>query len=96
MSSATINFKIDTELKEQFQQLAKDLGANTTALLTMFVKRAVDEQALPFEVKAKPRLNAVYRQLLAEEDAKLAGLIPDDATELEADFFEQARKLYQD
>jgi addiction module RelB/DinJ family antitoxin len=95
MSSATINFKIDTELKDQFQQLAKDLGANTTALLTMFVKRAVDEQALPFEVRAKPRLNAVYRQLLAEEDAKLAGLIPDDATELTEKEMEEYRSLYQ-
>ena len=95
MSSATINFKIDTELKDQFQQLAKDLGANTTALLTMFVKRAVDEQALPFEVRAKPRLNAVYRQLLAEEDAKLAGLIPDDATELTDKEMEEYRSLYQ-
>ena len=95
MSSATINFKIDTELKDQFQQLTKDLGANTTALLTMFVKRAVDEQALPFEVRAKPRLNAVYRQLLAEEDAKLAGLIPDDATELTDKEMEEYRSLYQ-
>jgi addiction module RelB/DinJ family antitoxin len=94
MSTATINFKIDTELKDQFQQLAKDLGANTTALLTMFVKRAVDEQALPFEVKAKPRLNAVYRQLLAEEDAKLLGLIPDDATELTQKEMDEYRSLY--
>ena len=95
MSTANINFKIDTELKDQFQQLAKDLGANTTALLTMFVKRAVDEQALPFEVKAKPRLNAVYRQLLAEEDAKLLGLIPDDATELTQKEMDEYRSLYQ-
>ena len=94
MSTATINFKIDTELKDQFQQLAKDLGANTTAMLTMFVKRAVDEQALPFEVKAKPRLNAVYRQLLAEEDAKLLGLIPDDATELTQKEMDEYRNLY--
>lgn len=95
MSTSTINLKIDSELKEQFQQLAKDLGASTTTLITMFVKRAVDERAIPFEVKAKPRLNAVYRQLIAEENAKILGLIPDDATPLEEDFFEKAAELYK-
>lgn len=95
MTTGTINFKLDNELKEQFQQLAKDLGANTTALLTMFVKRAVDEQAIPFEVKAKPRLNAVYRQLMVEEEAKILGLIPDDATELTQKEMDEYRSLYQ-
>lgn len=94
MTTGTINFKIDNELKEQFQQLARDLGANTTALLTMFVKRAVDDQAIPFDVKAKPRLNAVYRQLIAEEKAKIQGLIPDDATELTQKEMDEYRNLY--
>jgi DNA-damage-inducible protein J len=95
MSTSTINLKIDSELKEQFQQLAKDLGASTTTLITMFVKRAVDERAIPFEVKAKPRLNAVYRQLIAEENAKILGLIPDDATPLTQDELDEYRSLYQ-
>ncbi len=95
MSTGSINFKIDNELKEQFQQLAKDLGANTTALLTMFVKRAVDEQAIPFEVKAKPRLTAVHRQLIAEENAKILGLVPDDATELTDQDLAAYRNLYR-
>lgn len=95
MTTGTINFKIDNELKEQFQQLSKDLGANTSTLLTMFIKRAVDEQAIPFDVKAKPKLNNTYRQLLAEENAKLLGLIPDDATELSDKETKAYRKLYQ-
>lgn len=95
MTTRSINFKIDNELKDQFQQLAKNLGANTTALLTMFVKKAVDEQGIPFEVKAKPQLNAVYRQLAAEERAKLQGKLPDDAQTLEQDFFTKAQALYK-
>ena len=95
MTTGSINFKIDNELKEQFQQLAKNLGANTTALLTMFVKKAVDEQGIPFEVKAKPQINAVYRQLIAEERAKLQGKSPDDAQALEQDFFSKAQTLYK-
>lgn len=95
MSTSTINLKIDSELKKQFQQLAKDLGASTTTLITMFVKRAVDERAIPFEVRAKPRLNAVQRRLIAEENAKILGLIPDDAMPLEEDFFEEAAELYR-
>lgn len=94
MATGTINSKIDNDLKDQFQRLAKDLGANTTTLLTMFVKRAVDEQGIPFDVKAKPKLNAVYRQLLAEESAKIAGLIPDDATELTEREKDEYLKLY--
>jgi DNA-damage-inducible protein J len=95
MTTSTINLKIDTELKEQFQQLAKDLGASTTTLITMFVKRAVDERGIPFEVKAKPRLTAVHHQLIAEENAKILGLIPDDAAPLEEDFFDKATDLYK-
>lgn len=95
MTTGTINFKIDNELKEQFQQLAKDLGANTSTLLTIFIKRAVDEQAIPFDVKAKPKLNNTYRQLLAEESAKIHELTPDDATELTNKEVAAYRKLYQ-
>lgn len=95
MSTETINFKIDNKLKMQFQQLAKDLGANTTALLTMFVKKAVDEQGIPFEVKIKPKMNQVYQQLLVEEQAKMMGLIADDAKELTEEDLDEYRGLYQ-
>lgn len=95
MSTGTINFKIDNELKAQFQQLAKDLGANTTTLLTMFVKKAVDEQGIPFEVKVKPQLSEAYQQLLAEEHAKIIGLMPDDAVELNEKHIDEYRGLYQ-
>lgn len=95
MSTATINFKIENELKEQFQQLAKDLGANTTSLLTMFIKRAIDDQAIPFEVKVKPQLNEVYRKLIAEENAKILGLIPDDATPLTDKELQEYREMYK-
>lgn len=95
MSTGIINFEIDDDLKSQFQQLAKDLGSSTSSLLTMFVKQAIDEQGIPFEVKAKPKMNKVYQQLLAEEQAKIMGVLPDDATELTEKDMEEYRGLYQ-
>ncbi|MDR1606081.1 MAG: type II toxin-antitoxin system RelB/DinJ family antitoxin [Streptococcaceae bacterium] len=95
MGSGVINFKLDSELKEQFQELAKDLGSNTTTLMTMFIKRAVDDQAIPFEVKAKSKISPHLRKLLAEEDAKILGIIEDDATSLTKNERNKYRDLYK-
>ncbi|GAB2026986.1 type II toxin-antitoxin system RelB/DinJ family antitoxin [Lactovum odontotermitis] len=48
MTTQSMNFKIDSDLKKEFQKLAESMGLTSTAMLTMFVKRAVDDQAMPF------------------------------------------------
>lgn len=48
MVSVSVNFKIEKELKEEFQKLAESMGLTTTSMLTMYVRRCVDDQAIPF------------------------------------------------
>ena len=42
---------MDTELKKQAEELFSELGLSMTAALTVFLKQAVYEQRIPFEVR---------------------------------------------
>jgi DNA-damage-inducible protein J len=101
MSTQTINIKIDGELKREFNELAKAIGLTSSALLTMFIKRAVDEQAIPFEVKATNRvksfeeLNPVLQKMWVEDKAIEMGLLPDDTFEMTDDYFDKIKELYK-
>nr|WP_314114605.1 type II toxin-antitoxin system RelB/DinJ family antitoxin [uncultured Leptotrichia sp.] len=52
MSATTIN--IDEETKKEAQELFKDLGMNLTTAINIFLKQAIREQGIPFEI-GKPR-----------------------------------------
>ena len=50
MKEKTINMsiRIDKNLKKQADSLFKELGLNTTAAVTMFIKQCIREQSIPF------------------------------------------------
>ncbi|MDU1023786.1 MAG: type II toxin-antitoxin system RelB/DinJ family antitoxin [Peptoniphilus harei] len=50
MSRATINFRIDSELKKQMEDICKRLVLNMTSALTVYVTKVVNEQRIPFEI----------------------------------------------
>lgn len=47
---ATVNIRIDDNLKKETEELCKDLGLNMTTAVTMFFKKMVREQRIPFDV----------------------------------------------
>ena len=49
MSATTIN--IDEETKKEAQELFKDLGMNLTTAINIFLKQAIKEQKIPFEIR---------------------------------------------
>ena len=51
MSTANINIRIDSNLKQDAEALFNDLGLTMTSAITMFLKTAVMRDAIPFEVK---------------------------------------------
>ncbi|HCE77884.1 MAG TPA: type II toxin-antitoxin system antitoxin, RelB/DinJ family [Lachnospiraceae bacterium] len=65
MATSNINVRVDSELKEEAEDLFKDLGLNMSTAITMFLKSAVSNNGIPFEVK-RPSLNAETRAALAE------------------------------
>lgn len=51
MSSTTnICVRIDTELKAQAEALFSDLGMNLSTAITVFIRQAVRENRIPFEI----------------------------------------------
>lgn len=50
MAKTNLTIRIDQELKTQMQELAEGLGMDLTAFITIYAKKAVREQRIPFEV----------------------------------------------
>lgn len=53
-TSINMSFRVDKDLKNQADELFKNLGMNTSVALNMFLTQCVREQALPFT----PNMNA--------------------------------------
>ncbi|MCR5694347.1 MAG: type II toxin-antitoxin system RelB/DinJ family antitoxin [Clostridia bacterium] len=64
MATPNINIRVDTELKQSAERLFDDLGLSMTSAITMFLKSAVLNNGIPFEVRSIP--NAETRAALAE------------------------------
>ena len=50
--TTSINLRIDKNLKTESEKLFDKLGLNMTSAVTVFLRQAVREQALPFRVSA--------------------------------------------
>ena len=47
---ANVSIRMDDNLKKQAEDLFNDLGMNLTTAFTIFVKQAIREQGIPFEI----------------------------------------------
>ena len=54
MSQTTISIRIDSELKKNMELVCSDLGLNITTAFTIFAKKMVREQRVPFDVAIDP------------------------------------------
>lgn len=50
MAQTSINIRMDSELKRQFEEFCADVGMSMTTAFTVFAKKAVRENKIPFEV----------------------------------------------
>ena len=48
-----INIRMDDNLKKQADELFNELGLNMSTAITMFIKQAVMQRRIPFEITAK-------------------------------------------
>ena len=54
MSEMTnVNIRMDKELKKQFETFCNDVGMSMTTAFTIFAKKVVREQRIPFEISAR-------------------------------------------
>lgn len=68
MAKVSTNINLDENLKKSAQLLFADLGMDLTTAVTIYLRQAVREQRIPFEItRSVP--NAVTEAALAEYEA---------------------------
>ncbi len=69
----TINVNVDKDVKEQANNLFNSLGLNMSTAINMFLRKAINEGGIPFEVNLKP--SRELRKTLKEGEDILSGKI---------------------
>lgn len=67
MAQTSINIRMDEELKRQFDLLCNDMGMTMTTAMTIFAKKMVRENKIPFEITGSIP-NAETVEAIAEMD----------------------------
>ena len=55
MAQVIVNFRMDEELKKSMEETCAEMGLSMTAAFTIFAKKVVRDQCIPFEVSAVPQ-----------------------------------------
>ena len=51
MAKSTLKVRLDAELLHELEDFCADVGMSVTTLITIFARRVVKDQKLPFEIK---------------------------------------------
>lgn len=68
MASTNVTIRMDTEVKKEAEELFNDLGLNLTSAINMFIRKAIAEQGIPFEVRKAVNYNSETIQAMLEAD----------------------------
>ena len=72
MKTVNVTLRIDDELKTQAEELFDDIGLSLNAACRMFLKKAVQEQRIPFEL-SRPDRKTRKAIADAEKDKAVSG-----------------------
>ncbi|MCH5162371.1 MAG: type II toxin-antitoxin system RelB/DinJ family antitoxin [Clostridiales bacterium] len=67
MAKVSTNITIDAEVKKQAQELFADLGMDLSTAINIYLKKALAEQGIPFEVTREVP-NAVTAKAIADSE----------------------------
>ena len=56
METANVTVRMERQTRDDAAKLFSKLGVSTTQAINMFLKQAVREQGIPFEVTARPAI----------------------------------------
>jgi DNA-damage-inducible protein J len=71
MATTAVNFRMDSDLKNDFAQICDDIGMSVSTAFTVFAKKVVREHAIPFELEADPFYSAGNMHALRASIARL-------------------------
>lgn len=68
---ATIQVRIDEDVKSQAVEVLNDLGMDASTAINVFLRQVIADNGLPFQ-PAKPRFNDVTLKAIKESDEAVA------------------------
>lgn len=75
MAATNLNIRTDKAIKEQAEQIFNELGLNMTTAINLFLRTAIREHGIPFELKLDVPIDTTAaaiekgRNLLADPSA---------------------------
>ena len=71
MSTTTVSIRMDTQIKQEADQLFNEMGMSLTTAFNIFVRQALRDQAMPFSIQVKqPNRETIAAMLEAEHIAR--------------------------
>ena len=67
MANANLSIRVDKETKEKANELFNKFGLTMTTAVNMFLKTAIRENRIPFELKLEEESNEVTMKAIEEE-----------------------------
>lgn len=82
MSTKSVTFRIEEELKAEADEVLNEIGLNMSSALTMFLKQVVNYRAIPFRLEASDPFYSDYnvRKLKKRIDDYNGGLVAEHDT----------------
>ena len=88
--TSVINVNVPTDVKEEANELFNNLGLNMSTAINIFLKRAIFERGLPFEVKeVNPKPSKELMEALDEGEDILNGKV-------KAKGYHNVREMFED
>ena len=87
MAQVSMTVRMDSKLKQQFNDLCNEIGMSVNTAINVFANAAVRTRGIPFEIKATPKaetmsgLEAFQQIRKMEESGKLPDLTLDEINE---------------
>lgn len=88
MGQSTISIRVDEKLKKSFDELCNAIGLSNSAAMTIFMKAAVREQRIPFELRTESEdeirakgLAAFYKMREIAQENGTAGMSLEEINE---------------
>ena len=89
MNTAILQTRIDAATKHEAETLFKSLGLDMTTAIRLFLRQAINQQKIPFEI-VPPKYNFSEETLSAIEEARRISKDPDAKSYL------SAKELFED
>ena len=68
MANTSMNIRMDAEVKKQAEALFNEIGMNMTTAINIFLKQAIRENGIPFELKVNVPNETTTKALIDAEN----------------------------